>query len=97
MITFLESGPATPMFFVLFPGADITKELEPMCRQHDYTIENGRAQIFCKIFGGCQRRLPRTNVDLKAPKDASHRDFSDATLRFDLALGVRRRHAPNSC
>ena len=23
--------------------------------------------------------------------------LSDATLRFDLALGVRRRHAPKSC
>ena len=28
------------------------------------------------------------------PKDASHRDLSDATLRPDPALGVRRRHAP---
>ena len=25
------------------------------------------------------------------------RALSDATLRFDLALGVRRRHAPKSC
>ena len=33
----------------------------------------------------------------KAPKDASHRDPSDAALRFDLGLGVRRRHAPKSC
>ena len=29
------------------------------------------------------------------PKDASDRALSDATLRFDLALGVRRRRAPN--
>ena len=25
------------------------------------------------------------------------RDLSDATLRCDLALGVRRRHAPKGC
>ena len=36
-------------------------------------------------------------ADLKGPKDTSHRDLSDATVRFDLALGVRRRHAPKSC
>ena len=35
-------------------------------------------------------------ADVKVPKDASHRDLSDATLRFDLALGVGRRHAPKS-
>ena len=32
---------------------------------------------------------------LKVPKRTSHRDLSDATLQFDLALGVRRRHAPS--
>ena len=35
---------------------------------------------------------PYTN--LKVPIDASHRDFSDATLRSVRALHVRRRHAP---
>ena len=30
------------------------------------------------------------------PKDTSHRDLSDATLRFDLVLSARRRHAPKS-
>ena len=45
-------------------------------------------------LGACRRRTPRTRVDLKVPEDASHRDPSDATLRFDLAIGVRRRYAP---
>ena len=45
-------------------------------------------------LGACRRRTPTTFVDLKAPKDASHQYLSDATLRSDLALGARRRHAP---
>ena len=38
-----------------------------------------------------------TLAGLKVPDDASHRDLSDAAPRLDLALGVRRRHAPKSC
>ena len=45
-------------------------------------------------YGACRWRAPRTNVDLKVPKVAPHRDLSDAALRFDRALRVRRRHAP---
>ena len=44
-------------------------------------------------LGACRRRTPRTRVDLKVPEDASHPDRSDATLRSELALGVRRGHA----
>ena len=42
--------------------------------------------------------MPRTRVDPKVPKDASHQDRSDAALRFDVA--PRRfavGHAPKSC
>ena len=39
---FRESGPASPIFFVLFPGADIVKDLLPICRKHDYTTDNGK-------------------------------------------------------
>ena len=43
-------------------------------------------------------RTPRTRVDPKAPKDAPHRDLSDAALRFGpappaFAVG----HAPKGC
>ena len=54
----------------------------------------GRARLFLRNLGARRRRTPRARADLKVPKDASHRDRSDATRRFDLALGVRRRHAP---
>ena len=50
--------------------------------------------FFSRRLGACRRRTPRTRVDLKVPQDAPHRDLSDAPLRFDLALGVRRRHVP---
>ena len=49
---------------------------------------------FLGYLGARRRRTPRTRDDLKVPEDASDRELSDATLRFDLALGVRRRHAP---
>ena len=53
----------------------------------------------CRFFNISEHAdggTPTTRVDLKVPKDASHRDLSGATLRLDLALGVRRRHAPKS-
>jgi dynein heavy chain len=37
-----ESGPASPIFFVLFPGADVVKDLQPICIKHDYTLDNGK-------------------------------------------------------
>ena len=41
--------------------------------------------FFFNFLGACRRRTPRTRVGLKVPKDASHRDLSDATPRSDLA------------
>ena len=38
------------------------------------------------------RCLGPTVSTLKVARDASHRDLADATLRSDLATGVRRRH-----
>ena len=52
--------------------------------------------FFFQCLRACRRQTPATCVDLQVPKDASHTDLRDATLRFDLALGVRRRHAPKS-
>ena len=53
--------------------------------------------FFSQYLGARRRRTPRSPADPKVPEDASGRDLSDATLRFDLAPGVRRRHAPKSC
>ena len=43
------------------------------------------------------RECRRPGPGRRAPKDASHRDLSDATLRFDLALDVCCRRAPKGC
>ena len=53
--------------------------------------------IFFQYLGASRRRTPRARVDLKVPDDAYHPDLSNATLRFDLAVGAHRRHAPKSC
>ena len=47
-------------------------------------------------LGACRRQTPRTHVDRRVPKNASHQDLSDATLRFYHALGVCRQHALKS-
>ena len=50
-----------------------------------------RVGIF-RCLGACQRRTPRTRADLKVPPDAPHGDLaSNATLRFDLGISMRRR------
>ena len=66
----------------------------PVCVRLDAVAE----RRFCfQYFDACRRRTPRTCVYLKVPTHASHQGLSDPTLRFDLALGIRRRHAPKSC
>ena len=64
--------------------------------EHLAALEAERG-FFFQYLRACRRRTPRTRADLKVLKDASCRDLSDATLRFDLALGVCRRRAPKSC
>lgn len=39
--TYIETSPATPMFFVLFPGVDPTPWVESLARTLDITTENG--------------------------------------------------------
>ena len=50
-----------------------------------------RPNTSAQYLGACQRRTPRTCGNPKAPRDASHRDLPDATLRFGLA----RRRLPS--
>ena len=55
----------------------------------------GRPHLFLASFSEHADGQRRGPVPIwKESKDASRRDLSDAALRFDLALGVRRRHAP---
>ena len=49
--------------------------------------------FFVKYLGARRRQTPGTHVNMKVPKDASHRHFSDAALRFDVAP----RRSPSAC
>jgi dynein heavy chain len=40
-----ESGPATPLFFVLFPGVDPTPEVEKMALENGKSLANGKLTI----------------------------------------------------
>ena len=50
-----------------------------------------------QCLGARRWRTSMSRVDLKVPQGAPDRNLCDATLRFDLALGVRRRHGPKCC
>ena len=52
-----------------------------------------RSLFFSTYLGACRRRTPRSRADVKVSKDASNRDPSEATLRFDLAP----RRSPSAC
>ena len=53
--------------------------------------------LFSKISEHADGERLRARADLKVRKDAAHRDPSNATLRFNLAFGARRRQAPKGC
>jgi len=38
--TYKESSSKTPMFFYLFPGADVVKDIEPILKKKGFSIEN---------------------------------------------------------
>ena len=57
----------------------------------------GPIDFFFNISGHADGERRGPVADRRVRKDASHRDLSDATLRSDLAPGVRRRHAPEKC
>ena len=40
-VSYDETGPATPMFFVLSPGVDPLKDVEAMGRKLGFTLNNG--------------------------------------------------------
>lgn len=46
--TYVETSPATPMFFVLFPGVDPTPWVEGLARTLDITSENGEG--LCQLL-----------------------------------------------
>ena len=48
--TYVETSPATPMFFVLFPGVDPTPWVESLARTLDITTENGERVLLSVSF-----------------------------------------------
>ena len=46
--TYKETSPATPVFFVLFPGVDPTKWVERLGVKHGITEEKGGAIEKCE-------------------------------------------------
>ena len=70
-------------------------ERELVVVQHEPQPQQALTFFFSTEHADGEHR--RALVDPRVPKDAPHRDLSDATLPFALALGVRRRHAPKSC
>jgi len=40
--TYKTSSPETALFFYLFPGADVVKDLDPLLRKKGFTLDNGK-------------------------------------------------------
>ncbi|CAM9463616.1 unnamed protein product [Sphacelaria rigidula] len=64
--TYMETSPATPMFFVLFPGVDPTPWVENLARTLDITTENGK---FINISMGQGQEKPAEGVVERFAKD----------------------------
>ena len=72
----------------------------PRLSQHERRREAVHVPFFFQHLGACRRRTPRTLVDVKVPKDASHQDLSNVTplTRSNpsaFAVGMRRKVAKN--
>lgn len=55
--TYEETSPATPMFFVLFPGVDPTPWVEHLARTLDISTDNGESAQRARIFFVCLQRI----------------------------------------
>ncbi|CAM9264603.1 unnamed protein product [Hapterophycus canaliculatus] len=64
--TYIETSPATPMFFVLFPGVDPTPWVESLARTLDITTENGK---FINISMGQGQEKPAEGVVERFARD----------------------------
>eukprot|EP00904_Undaria_pinnatifida_P003126 jgi/Undpi1/12814/HiC_scaffold_7.g02481.m1 len=64
--TYEETSPATPMFFVLFPGVDPTPWVESLARTLDITTDNGK---FINISMGQGQEKPAEGVVERFAKD----------------------------
>ena len=86
-ISFVEVDTAAPC---ASSSCSAANGLAPIAPSHS---PSRRVCFFFQYLAACRRRTPRTGADLKVPKDASHRDLSDAALRFGLAP----RRSPSAC
>lgn len=83
--TYVETSPAIPMFFVLFPGVDPTPWVESLARTLDITTENGEPAFRHDMV--CFSRLTCTFISIS--------EFScvyriDCARRTSNSLGILR-------
>lgn len=89
--TYEETSPATPMFFVLFPGVDPTPWVEGLARTLDITTENGE---HAHTQGGSVRLPPSRSFFT----NGSHLSFIcwDVVYLLGLLSCTPRAHYTNS-
>ena len=63
--TYDESGPNTPIFFVLFPGVDPTPQVETIAARYDISITNGKF-INISMGQGQENRAKKALFDAAA-------------------------------
>ena len=64
--SFEESGPATPMFFILSPGVDPLKDVEKLGKKLGYTTT--RENFYNISLGQGQESVAERAIDLAAKK-----------------------------
>jgi dynein heavy chain len=86
-LTFRESTPATPFFFVLFPGVDPTPDIEALGKKLGFTEANGR---FINISMGQGQETIAINALNKAAKEGSWIMLQNIHLMQDWLKSLER-------
>jgi len=86
-LSYLESTPITPFFFVLFPGVDPTPDIESLGRKLGYTEANGR---FINISMGQGQETIALNALNKAAKEGSWIMLQNIHLMQDWLKSLER-------
>ncbi|CAB1338188.1 unnamed protein product, partial [Coregonus sp. 'balchen'] len=95
-VSFEESGPATPMFFILSPGVDPLKDVEKHGRKLGYTFDSGNfhnnIQLVVRWLGSLEKHLEQHGEN-------SHQDFRNIHLVARWLGSLEKRleqHGENS-
>ena len=95
--TYEETGTATPVFFVLFPGTDPTVWVEGLARQLGFSNDNGK---FRNISMGQGQERPAENAVAQFAKEGGWLMLQNVhlmqswlpSLERQLEVRNRRRH-----